>query len=91
MYWDKFPYFGSDEFQKKKVKVKYLKKYFICNSYPYTGICISCWKKDRTKVQEALNILNNKLEILDDNYKDFIKLWKQGIITIETRKGKFGR
>jgi len=79
LYWDKKEYYGYYEFKRKEVKVRRIKGKFISSKYPFIGVCISCWNKDKTKVEEALSRVDRKLFIIDKDYNKFLNKWRAGI------------
>ena len=75
LYWDKKPFIGREEFYKRNIKVKEIIWKFTSSKYPYVGIIISCWRKDAARVEEAMDIVDWKLRIIDNKYKDFVDEW----------------
>ncbi len=80
LYWDKKPFLGDCEFKRRGLKVGRIKWLFTHPDYPYIGVIISCWTKDKTKVEEAMNSLDDRLRRLDGRYTEFLKLWQQNVL-----------
>ena len=78
-YWDKEPFIGLHEFNKRKVKVRRIIGTFTSEKHSYVGILISCWKKDKTKVEQAMTQVDKKLQITDNEYIKFINRWKDRV------------
>lgn len=81
LYWDREPYFGDCEFERRGIRVRWSRKEFRHDDYPYIGVIVSCWNKDREGVQDAMESLDDRLRRLDDIvYEDFLKLWHQNVL-----------
>lgn len=80
LYWDKEPYLGDCEFERRGIKVRWSRKEFRHDDYPYIGVIVSCWDKDREGVQDAMESLSDRLKRLDGGYEEFLNLWHQNIL-----------
>ena len=80
LYWDKKPFIGTEEFYRRGIKVREIVGRFTSEKYPYVGIMISCWKKDATRVEEAMDIVDWKLRVIDNKYGDFIDEWTRRLV-----------
>ena len=82
LYFDKEPFIGIKEFKKRKIKIreKHIFSYF---NFPYKGIIITGWIKDKDRIQETLNIINIKIALnpLNKDYLKFLKLWRNNILS----------
>ena len=79
MYWDKDECYGNYEFKRKEVKIRYIKGKFMSADHPFRGMLISCWSKDKTKVEEAMGEVDKKLHIIDKDYTNFLNKWRAGV------------
>lgn len=87
MYWDKNNtdgnYYGDIEFINRKISVKFKNFEYKHNNFPFIAVFVTCWRKDEKKVEEALNILNDRLKALDPNYELFLKDWCKVVEQVE--------
>lgn len=86
LYWDKEPFVSDNEFKEKNIKVRHIKGEFRSSKYPYVGIIISCWSKDKTRVEEVMDNVDRKLKIIDKKYEEFLNLWHQNVIELIKKK-----
>lgn len=80
VYWDKDIHYGDYEFKRRRVKVRYIKGEYKNPEYPYIGVIISCWSRDKSKVEEAMSEVDQRLKIIDESYVEFLNLWRGGVI-----------
>lgn len=69
----------AEMFATAGVKVRFWKRGFSHPEYPkVTGVLISCWEKDAITVERCLDLLDSLLMQNCDEYKEFLKFWKNG-------------
>lgn len=90
LYWDIEPYVSFTEFQKEKIKVRYLNKRFIHKNnedFPFIGVIFTCWTKDQEKVEKALDRVHRTLLFTQrKDYMEFIQKWHMNLLKMTKEK-----
>jgi hypothetical protein len=90
LYWATEQYTGNTKFKNNKVKIKWDKRRFVHNTLPYEGFIITCWTKDKTKAEKAMDQIDKHLRKNDKEYEGFIRLWHQNVLKFLLRRSVYG-